>query len=225
LIPLKCNYTARFQRAFEKPPAGERSVLPTIESEVGKVRLPFELLRLLVVSLAILAACSSGAQRRREAQERFRQEWAKDLQQRDSAIDATREALRVELPRREAQWASHGITDYRLAVRVTFAFASLPLGVVTVRGDSTLVRNALGQPLSADQIQWLALSVPKLFERIRRTLANAHWQIEARFDSIYGFPTFIQIDNRSLYDAGDRTVVEAFEILSSRQPSSPLRQN
>jgi len=29
LIAFKCNYTARFQRAFDKPPAGERSVLPT----------------------------------------------------------------------------------------------------------------------------------------------------------------------------------------------------
>jgi hypothetical protein len=29
LIAFKSNCTARFQRAFEKPPAGERSVLPT----------------------------------------------------------------------------------------------------------------------------------------------------------------------------------------------------
>ena len=187
--------------------------------------MPFCFSVLLVFVITSATACNSGARREREAAERYWRDWANDKRQRDSAIEATREALRAELPRREAQWASHGIATYRLAIRVTCFCQNQPLAVVTVRGDSILVRNALGQPLTAEQTQRFALSIPKLFEAIRYAIANPNWEIEATFDSIYGFPNAIHTENRSLSDAGDRTFVEAFEILSSHQPSSPLRQN
>jgi hypothetical protein len=190
------------------------------------VRVSFGCSLLLVsVLLATATACSPGGRQRREAQERYRRESTFDARQRDSAIEATREALRAELPRRQAQWAAHGITAYRLTIRVTCFCADQPPAVVTVRGDSILVRNSQGQPLTADQTQRFALSVPKLFEAIRRSVANPNWQVEASFDSKYGFPNFIHTYNRDLSDSGRETYVEAFKILSS-QPSSPrLRQN
>ena len=189
------------------------------------MRVSFGFSLLSVSVLATGTACNLGGRHRREAQERYRRESTLDARQRDSAIEATREALRAELPRREAQWASHGITDYRLTVRVTCFCAQHPPVVVTVRSDSILVRTARGQPLTAEQTQRLALSVPKLFEQIRWTVANPNWQIEASFDPIYGFPNFIRTFNRGLSDSGDETSVEAFKILSSQPSSSRLRQN
>ena len=187
--------------------------------------MPFCCSVLLVFVIIAATACNAGVRRDREATERYLQYVANDRRQRDSAIEATREALRAELPRREAQWASHGITAYRLAIRVRCFCEEKPLAVVTVRGDSILVRNALGQPLTAEQTQRFALSVPKLFGAIRYAIANPVWEIEATFDSVYGFPNAIHTENRHISDVGTWTSVEAFEALSSHQPSSPLRQN
>lgn len=189
------------------------------------MRASFGSFLLSVCVLATATACSLGGRQRREAQERYRRESTLDARQRDSAIEATREALRAELPRREAQWASHGITDYRLTIRVTCFCAQDPPAIVTVRSDSILVRAARGRPLTAEQTQRFALSVPKLFEKIRWTVANPNWQIEASFDSIYGFPNFIRTFNRGLSDSGEETYVEAFKTLSAQPSSSHPRQN
>lgn len=189
------------------------------------MRASFGFFLLSVSVLATAAACNPGGRQRREAQERYWRESTFDARQRDSAIEATREALRAELPRREAQWALHGITDYRLTIRITCFCAEDPPAVVTVRRDSILVRTARGRPLTAEQTQRFALSVPKLFEKIRWAVANPNWQIEASFDSIYGFPNFIRTFNRGLSDSGDETYVEAFKTLSSQPSSSRLRRN
>jgi hypothetical protein len=189
------------------------------------VRVSFGSFLLSVSVVATVTACNPGGRQRREAQERYRRESTFDARQRDSAIEATREALRAELPRREAQWAAHGITDYRLTIRITCFCAEDPPAVVTVRGDSILVRTARGRPLTAEQTQRFALSVPKLFEKIRWTVGNPNWQIEASFDSRYGFPNFIRTFNRGLSDSGDETYVDGFKILSPQPSSSRLRQN
>jgi hypothetical protein len=132
--------------------------------------------------------------------------------------DSTRSALREELPQREAQWASHGITAYRLAVRVRYHDRSPPLAVVTVRGDSTLVQNALAQPLSPYHTKRLGFTVPKLFDEVRRALADTSYFIYVRFDPTYGFPTVIQMNDFDTWHRGYDALVEAFVVFPRTSP-------
>ena len=179
----------------------------------------------MMLALVVMSACDAKARRRSEGEETYWRNMAELQRQEDSAIEARRATLRRELPRREAQWAAHRIGAYRLAVRVSCFCPAPPLAVVTVRGDSTTVRNALGQPLSERETRWLAFSVNKLFDEVRKTVADTGWSIHARFDSTYGFPNSISTDHRRITDAGYSAMVEAFEILPPGSPPSRLRQN
>ena len=135
------------------------------------------------------------------------------------------DSLRRELPRREAQWAAHGITNYRLAVRLLCYCPAPPLGVVTVRGESVMVRNALGQPLNAGYTEALAFTVPKLFAELRRGLSDTSFIVSTRFHSTYGFPTQINLQDRATGHVGYLAVIEAFEVLAEASPSRTPRQN
>ena len=176
--------------------------------------------------------------------ERYRQ-FLDESRARDSALEATREFLQDELPRREAQWATHRLTDYRLAVRVIcLCTPEPPVGVVAVRGDSIAVTDALGLPYKANlspslpsSVRMLALSVPTLFAELRQAVTDTTWTVEVTFDSAYGFPNEIHKlkriavrasdkEFRALSEMGYRLVVESFEV-RAREPSTPrrLRQN
>ena len=143
----------------------------------------------------------------------------------DSLRKATKDSLRRELPQREAQWTAHNISAYRIAVRIGCYCPTPPVAVVTVRGDSTQVHNALDQPLSELHTQWLAFTVPKLFAELRRALADTGFHVRARFDSTYGFPDFLELSDRGDSHAGYHAHVEAFEILAPTPGSSRVRQN
>ena len=143
----------------------------------------------------------------------------------DSLRKAITDSVRRELPRREAQWGAQNISAYRLAIRVGCYCRTPPVAVVTVRGDSSQVHNALGQPLSEFHTQWLAFTVPKLFAELRLALADSGFFVRARFDSIYGFPDFLELSDRRGTHAGYHAHVEAFELLARRSSSSRLRQN
>jgi hypothetical protein len=166
----------------------------------------------LVVSALVSVTGCVTAQRPSAAEDSLAHDMAAEARIQDS----TRSAVREELPQREAQWASHAITAYRLAIRVRYDERSPPLAVVTVRGDSTLVQNALAQPLSADFTEWLAFTVPKLFDEVRRAVADTSYFIYVRFDPTYGFPTVIQM--RDARHTGYNAVVEAFEVLPRTSP-------
>jgi Family of unknown function (DUF6174) len=164
---------------------------------------------------------------------------------RDSASEATREFLRDELPRREAQWAAHALTNYRLAARVIcLCTPEPPVAVIAVRGDSMTISDAVGLPYKANlspslpsSVRTLGLSVPALFAEVRHAVVDTTWTVEVTFDSTYGFPNEIHKlkrigarvsdeEFRALSEMGYRLVVESFEALA-REPSSPrrLRQN
>jgi hypothetical protein len=168
----------------------------------------------LVVSALVSVTGCVTAQRPSAAEDSLAHDMAAETQSQDS----TRAALREELPQREAQWTSHAISAYRLAIRVRYDERSAPLAVVTVRGDSTLVQNALAQPLSGYWTESLAFTVPKLFDEVRRAVADTSYFIYVRFDPTYGFPTVIQMNDRDTWHTGYNAVVEAFEVLPRTSP-------
>jgi hypothetical protein len=140
----------------------------------------------------------------------------------DSAIAATRDSLRRELPRREAQWAAHRIANYRLAVRLLCYCPAPPLAVVTVRRDSIMVRNALGQPLSAAYTEALAFTIPKLCaERAATQVLACRPSFIRRMDSRRS-STF---QDRATGHVGYLAVIEPFEVLDDASPSTKPRQN
>ena len=168
----------------------------------------------LLVSVLVSATGCVRTQRPTVAEDSVAQDMAADARSQDS----TRSAVREELLQREAQWASHAITAYRLAIRIRYDQRSPPLAVVTVRGDSTLVQNALAQPLAPHYAEELALTVPKLFDQIRRGVADTSYRIYVRFDSTYGFPTVVQMLDRETWHTRYDAVVEAFEVLPHTSP-------
>ena len=168
----------------------------------------------LVVSALVAVTGCITAQRPKAAEDSLAHDMAAEARSQDS----TRAALREELPQREAQWTSHAITAYRLAIRVRYADRSAPMAVVTVRDDSTLVQNALAQPLSGYWTESLAFTVPKLFDEVRRAVADTSYFIYVRFDPTYGFPRVIQMNDFDTWHRGYEAMVEAFEVLPRTSP-------
>ena len=178
---------------------------------------------LVICAVAALPAC--GSRQPRVTYDDLQRHAAEYSRAMDSMKRAMRDSLQRELPTREAQWAAHGITGYRLAIRVACYCRTPPLAVVTVRGDSATVHNALGQPLSEYHTQWLAFTVPRLFAEFRDALADTGLSVQARFDSTYGFLNFLHVYDRGRSHRGYQAYVEAFEVLPREPPPLRLRQN
>jgi hypothetical protein len=135
-----------------------------------------------------------------------------------------RDSLRRELPRREAQWRAHAITDYKLTVTMR-SYVPVPLvEVITVRGDLVSAHTATGEPLTADDPRSPIVTIPMLFEEIRRGIRDTTFTLSTRFHPTYGFPMRLNLQDRATGHIGYLAIVEAFEILSDTSLSKP-RQN
>ena len=181
----------------------------------------------VVLMPVILAACATRAARQCEPATAPLREPVVSQRALASVTASLLTALRREAPEREAQWTAHRITAYRIAVRLFCYCPAPPLAIVTVRGDSVLVRNALGQPLSEGYTEALAFTVAKLFAELRRGLTDTVWTASAEFSSTYGFPKVLRLERRDDRDghSGYMVVVEAFEVLADTSRSSQPRRN
>jgi len=142
-----------------------------------------------------------------------------------AALAKLRDSLRHEVPRREAQWRAHAITDYRLTVRVLTYFPAPLLEIVTVRGDSVIARDKAGRLLGQTEPHWPTITISKLFADLRRAINDSSLTLSTLFHPTYGFPTRLNIQDKETGHIGYLAIVEAFEILSDTPPSTPPRQN
>lgn len=113
-------------------------------------------------------------------------------------------------------WDSQGVKDYRMRVRLTGAWLT-GVSVITVRNGVPVSVEPVDQPgRSFIHLFGDYDTVEDLFAVLERAEAEAADRIDAAFDSRYGVPVEVTIDNREdLADDEHGFIVETFERLRS----------
>lgn len=212
---------AAFSAVFVYRNAVEHLVLPTLSFEdiTSVSRLP---------GLVLLAVLSSGCPRQAlypDGSQPLIDNVSTLPPGDDIALAKLRDSLRFEIPRREAQWRAHAISNYRLTVRVFTYFPAPLLEIVTVRGDSVIARNKAGQLLGQTEPHWPTITISQLFTDLHRAISDTGFTFSTHFHPTYGFPTHLNHTDRETGHLGYLAIVEAFEILNNTLPSRHPRQN
>lgn len=128
---------------------------------------------------------------------------------------AQRRALLAELPRREAQWRARGVGSYRFRAGYGSFWGGTVGDVIVREGAAPSVSDTLGRPLPVDARAVLIATVPAAFQHIRTVLADTSATIQVRFDTTYGFPSHVSVDDKYLSDTGYGHSISRFMPLTT----------
>jgi hypothetical protein len=101
-----------------------------------------------------------------------------------------------------AVWESQGIDDYYIEIRQGNEWVPpFTIGIEVRDGDVTRIRGPIDQMAAGSLTTWYApqawdrsLAVDSLYARMARAVANPEWEVDARFDTKLGVPTWMFFD-------------------------------
>lgn len=123
----------------------------------------------------------------------------------DALQAQTTRLSRPQIDEAQALWEGNVLTDYSYTATFHGAFGETTVEF-SVRGERCSAR--LGQSRipgfrkETDFDYCSNYSIPKVFERLRQTIAEPNWQAKATFDPVFGYPTKFYEGRLDLFDFG-----------------------